>query len=161
MLQTIIFLLTAATAIIHLYVGVIFPEFILVLNGLGYVGLLAAFTLPINFLKTKRKLIAIVMMIYTLITISMYFKDHPLYRKVQAHGDEEVQTQETQIAQPQPELIQEPQTPELPSKSEIKYRYQFDLLGLGSKAIELLLVITLIAYIRQFSAVPKSETIID
>lgn len=48
-LRIVVILLTLATAIIHLQLN--FPDPIFILNGLGYLGLIAALSLPIPQLE--------------------------------------------------------------------------------------------------------------
>ncbi len=64
---------TVITAVIHLFLGQ--PLFIL--NGLGYLGLLAAYFLPVPFLQQHHRLIRWVFAAYTLVTIVLYFVFHP------------------------------------------------------------------------------------
>lgn len=61
-----------ATAILHLR---LFPEMgfdPIVLNGLGYIGLLGAYFLPIPFFKQKHKLVWWVLVGYTVLTIVLW-----------------------------------------------------------------------------------------
>lgn len=67
-----IILLTLITAIIHIALGQ--PLFIL--NGLGYLALLAALYLPIPILKRWNRLIRWVFGGYILLTIVLYFVFH-------------------------------------------------------------------------------------
>ena len=63
--------LTLTTAIIHLYLGSLgFPLF--VLNGLGYLALLAALYLPIPQLTPYRRTIRWVLVGYTALTIILW-----------------------------------------------------------------------------------------
>ena len=63
--------LTIATAIVHLYLGFRgLPLF--VLNGLGYLALLAALYLPIPRLAPYRDLARWVLVGYTLLTIALW-----------------------------------------------------------------------------------------
>jgi hypothetical protein len=65
-------ILTAvATALIHFYLNVLLGEFSLLftLNGLGYLGLLAALFLPIPLFVRFRPVIRVIMILYTLVTI--------------------------------------------------------------------------------------------
>ena len=64
-----IILLTLATAIIHLS---LFPDPVFMLNGLGYLGLLAAYFLPIPFLAGRHKLVWWGLLGYTLLTIVLW-----------------------------------------------------------------------------------------
>ena len=64
-------ILTIGTAVIHLYLGLQgFPLFIL--NGLGYLALLAALTLPIPRISDYRSLIRWVLAGYTTLTILLW-----------------------------------------------------------------------------------------
>jgi len=66
-----IILLTVGTAVIHLYLGLRgFPLF--VLNGLGYLGLLAALILPIPRISEYRNLVRWVLVGYTALTILLW-----------------------------------------------------------------------------------------
>src|SRR5829696_2760545 len=66
-----IILLTFGTALIHLYLGLKgFPLF--VLNGLGYLGLLAALILPIPRISEYRNLVRWVLVGYTALTILLW-----------------------------------------------------------------------------------------
>ena len=60
--------LTIGTALIHLYLGL--PLF--VLNGFGYLGLLAALTLPLPYLSDHRSLTRWVLVGYTALTIFLW-----------------------------------------------------------------------------------------
>ena len=63
--------LTVGTALIHLYLGLLgFPLFIL--NGLGYLGLLAALILPIPVISGYRSLTRWVLVGYTALTIFLW-----------------------------------------------------------------------------------------
>jgi hypothetical protein len=66
-----VILLTVGTAVIHLYLGLQgFPLFIL--NGLGYLGLLAALILPISRISEHRNLVRWVLVGYTALTIFLW-----------------------------------------------------------------------------------------
>ena len=73
-----IFLLALATAAIHLYLGLSFGNTLFVLNGLGYLGLLAALQLPIPQLSPFRPIVRWVLVGYTTLTIVLYFVMAPL-----------------------------------------------------------------------------------
>ena len=66
-LQWGIILLTIATAGIH--ISLLFPDVLFILNGLGYLTLLAALYLPIPALANYRSLIRWVLMGFTALTI--------------------------------------------------------------------------------------------
>ena len=63
-----------ATAFLHLYLaskmGFFDP---IVLNGLGYIGLLGAYFLPIPFFQQKHKLVWWGLVGYTILTIILWF----------------------------------------------------------------------------------------
>lgn len=66
-----IIVLTTATALIHLYLGLLgFPLFIL--NGLGYLGLLAALYLPIPQLARYHDAARWILVGYTALTIFLW-----------------------------------------------------------------------------------------
>ncbi len=66
-----VILLTTGTAVIHLYLGLQgFPLFIL--NGLGYLALLAALILPIPVISDYRSLTRWVLVGYTALTIFLW-----------------------------------------------------------------------------------------
>jgi hypothetical protein len=66
-LQIAIILLTLATALIH--ISLLFPDPLFIMNGLGYLALLAAYFLPMPWLREKRGLIRWIFIGYTLVTI--------------------------------------------------------------------------------------------
>ena len=72
-----IFLLALGTAAIHLYLGLSFGNTLFVLNGLGYLGLLAALQLPIPQLTRFRPIARWALVGYTALTIVLYFIDNP------------------------------------------------------------------------------------
>jgi hypothetical protein len=82
-----IFLLTLATAAIHLYLafgaiaymGFNFGIMLFILNGLGYLGLLAALQLPIPQLARFRGAARWVLVAYTALTIVLFFVMAPYY----------------------------------------------------------------------------------
>lgn len=67
--------LTVATALIHFRQAFLFPtpDVLFILNGLGYLGLLAALYLPIPQLASYRNIVRIVFIAYTALTIVLYF----------------------------------------------------------------------------------------
>jgi hypothetical protein len=77
-LQAGIALLTLATAIIH--ITLLFPDVLFILNGLGYLVLLALYFLPIQFARANHNLIRWVFIGYTAVTIVLWavmnFPDH-------------------------------------------------------------------------------------
>ena len=64
-----IILSNLATAILHIS---LFPEIMFTLNGLGYLGLLGAYFLPIPFFQQRHKLVWWVLVGYTLLTIILW-----------------------------------------------------------------------------------------
>jgi hypothetical protein len=82
-----IFLLTLATAVIHLYLalsaipyyGLNFGVMLFVLNGLGYLGLLAVLQVPIPQLARFRSAARWVLVAYTALTIVLFFLLAPYY----------------------------------------------------------------------------------
>ena len=62
-----IILLTLVTAGVHL--TLLFPNPLFILNGLGYLALLAAYFLPISFLQNNHKLVRWVYMGFAAVTI--------------------------------------------------------------------------------------------
>ena len=82
-----IFLLTMATAIIHLYLGLSaigymgfnFGIMLFILNGLGYLGLLAALQLPIPQLARFRSAARWVLVAFAALTIVLFFVMAPEY----------------------------------------------------------------------------------
>lgn len=48
------------------------PDPLFTLNGLGYLGLLLAYFLPLDFLRSRRSLIRTAFLIYTLVTIAAW-----------------------------------------------------------------------------------------
>ena len=82
-----IFLLTLATAGIHLYLaitaftymGLNFGVMLFILNGLGYLGLLAALQLPIRQLARFRSAARWALVAFTALTIVLFFVMAPHY----------------------------------------------------------------------------------
>jgi hypothetical protein len=82
-----IFLLTLATAVIHLYLGLAaipyyglnFGVVLFILNGLGYLGLLAVLQLPIPQLARFRSAARWTLVAYTTLTIVLFFVMAPYY----------------------------------------------------------------------------------
>jgi hypothetical protein len=82
-----IFLLTAATAVIHLYLaftaigsmGFNFGVMLFILNGLGYLGLLAALQLPIPQLARFRSAARWALIAFAALTIVLFFIMAPTY----------------------------------------------------------------------------------
>src|SRR3712207_1404733 len=82
-----IFLLTLATAVIHLllaftaipYFGLNFGVMLFILNGLGYLGLLAALQLPIPLLARFRSAARWALIAYAALTIVLWFIMAPTY----------------------------------------------------------------------------------
>jgi hypothetical protein len=82
-----IFLLTLATAVIHLYLaltaissmGLNFGVMLFILNGLGYLGLLAALQLPIRQLARFRSAARWALVAFTALTIVLFFVMAPQY----------------------------------------------------------------------------------
>jgi hypothetical protein len=70
-----IIVLTVATAIIHFRVAFLFPtpDPLFILNGLGYLGLLAALYLPIPQLSGYRNLIRFALIGFTALTFALFF----------------------------------------------------------------------------------------
>lgn len=64
-----IILAALATAFLHI---TLFPDIMFMLNGLGYLGLLGAYFLPIPFFQERRKLVWWVLAGYTLLTIVLW-----------------------------------------------------------------------------------------
>jgi hypothetical protein len=82
-----IFVLTMATAIIHLYLaltaigsmGFNFGVMLFILNGLGYLGLVAALQLPIPQLARFRSAARWTLVAFTALTIVLFFLMAPEY----------------------------------------------------------------------------------
>ncbi len=66
--------LVIITAVVHLIEGT--AEFILLLNGLGYLALLGALFLPVDFLTPYRQTLKWGLLGYTLLTFVLYFVTH-------------------------------------------------------------------------------------
>jgi hypothetical protein len=69
-LQIAIILLTVATAVVHL--TLVFPSPLFILNGLGYLALLAALYLPIPQLTGHRQMIRWAFIGYTALTVVLW-----------------------------------------------------------------------------------------
>ena len=66
-IQIGIILLTLGTALIHF--SLLFPNVLFILNGLGYLALLGAFFLPIDFLRERHNLVRWLFIVFTSVTI--------------------------------------------------------------------------------------------
>ena len=62
-----IIILTLATALIHF--SLLFPDVLFILNGLGYLTLLAAYFLPIDLARKNHNLVRWLFIIFTAVTI--------------------------------------------------------------------------------------------
>lgn len=67
--------LALVTGTLHLMLG-LSGDWLLLLNGIGYLGLLGLLLLPIGLPRGLKKLLRIGLMIYTIITIAGYFYLH-------------------------------------------------------------------------------------
>src|SRR5918998_1372972 len=74
-----IFLLAVGAAFIHLYLGLSFGNTLFVLNGIGYLGLLAALQLPIPQLARFRGAARWALVGYAALTIVLFFLMAPWY----------------------------------------------------------------------------------
>jgi hypothetical protein len=82
-----IFVLTVATAVIHLYLaftaigsmGFNFGVMLFILNGLGYLGLLAVLQLPIRQLARFRSAARWALIAFAALTIVLFFIMAPVY----------------------------------------------------------------------------------
>ena len=82
-----IFVLTLATAVIHLYLAITaigsmgfnFGVMLFILNGLGYLGLVAVLQLPIRQLARFRSAARWVLVAFTALTIVLFFVMAPQY----------------------------------------------------------------------------------
>jgi hypothetical protein len=61
-----------ATALLHLFLFTKMGFDPIVLNGIGYIGLLGAYFLPIPFFRQKHKLVWWVLVGYTILTIILW-----------------------------------------------------------------------------------------
>jgi hypothetical protein len=64
-----IILAAVATAILHI---TLFPDIMFTLNGLGYLGLLGAYFLPISFFQQRHNLVWWALVGYTALTIILW-----------------------------------------------------------------------------------------
>ena len=76
-LEVGIFVLALGTAFIHLYLGLSFDNTLFVLNGIGYLGLLAGLQLPIPQLTRFRGAVRWALVGYAALTIVLYFLEDP------------------------------------------------------------------------------------
>lgn len=65
----VVILSAIATAVLHVS---LFPDIMFTLNGLGYLGLLGAYFLPISFFQERHKLIWWGLVGYTALTIVLW-----------------------------------------------------------------------------------------
>jgi len=71
--------LIGITAVVHLVGGLIWSSTLLVLNGLGYFGLGAAWLMPFTLIPHQKRLISLALIGYTLVTIVGYFATHSTF----------------------------------------------------------------------------------
>lgn len=71
--QIVIIVLTLVTALIHLALYFLSGGVIMLLNGLGYLGLLLAYFVKFDFLPLKRDWIRWAFIAYTAVTFVAYF----------------------------------------------------------------------------------------
>ncbi|MGH3089304.1 MAG: hypothetical protein ACRDSJ_18580 [Rubrobacteraceae bacterium] len=73
--RTGIIVLTIATALIHFRQALLFPtpDPLFILNGLGYLGLLAALYLPIPQLSGHKRIIRFALIGFTALTFALFF----------------------------------------------------------------------------------------
>jgi hypothetical protein len=64
-----IILASLATAILHI---TLYPDIMFTLNGLGYLGLLGAYLLPISFFQERRTLVWWAFVGYTALTVVLW-----------------------------------------------------------------------------------------
>lgn len=72
LMQAVIILLALIAAGIHL--SLLFPDVIFILNGLGYLGLTAAYflQLPVPFLQDRKRLVRFALIGYTALTLILW-----------------------------------------------------------------------------------------
>jgi hypothetical protein len=70
LLQAVIVLLGLITAAIH--ISLLFPDTLFILNGLGYLALLAAYFLPLPLFRERRGLVRLLFIGYTALTIVLW-----------------------------------------------------------------------------------------
>ena len=70
-LEVAIVILALATAIVHF--TLMFPDLMFILNSIGYLTLTAALFLPLPYVKDNRRIVRIIFIGYTLLTILLYF----------------------------------------------------------------------------------------
>jgi len=68
-LRIAITVLTVITALVHLILGIKYIDFTFLLNGIGYLALLAALLFDFSFLADKKKWLHFIYMAYTIATI--------------------------------------------------------------------------------------------
>lgn len=68
--------LIGMTGGLHLVGGLIWGDLLLVLNGVGYFALGLAWAVPFDFIQERRRLIPLLLIGYTLVTIVGYFALH-------------------------------------------------------------------------------------
>jgi hypothetical protein len=65
--------LALVTAVVHLYLGIRFGDTLFLLNGIGYIGLVAMLYLPLAFLAAYRGYVRWVLIGYAALTVVLYF----------------------------------------------------------------------------------------
>lgn len=119
-----------------------FSEPILHLNGIGTAAFLILFFWPSGKILSWRKLIAALWIVYNVITICLYFKDHSVIMSVAAHGDEAVET----IT-----IDKNTQSDSQAQAQEVSIRKVIDWDGALSKLSELIIILVLAKYLLKSS----------
>lgn len=71
--------LIGITGLVHLVGGIGWSSTLLILNGFGFLALGIAWVIPFSFIPAQKKLIPLILIVYTLITIVGYFATHTVY----------------------------------------------------------------------------------
>ena len=71
--------LIGATGVVHLMVGAAWGDTLLLLNGIGYLVLGILWAMPNQMIPNQKRILAIILAVYTLITIVGYFVTHDHY----------------------------------------------------------------------------------
>lgn len=83
-LQWVIIALTLATAVVHLFLGIQFGDMLMLMNSLGYLGLLVGYFLMLPGIKLKRDWIRWAYVAYAAVTIVAYFASQGLVEGLQS-----------------------------------------------------------------------------
>jgi len=143
-LHKAILILTGVAGVVHLWIGWRGNDWLLILNGIGFLVLFAALIIPYTSRPRYHDLVRGVLLVYTLVTFVGYFIVHGGIPIVYAHGESDHTTTTAETAVDND--VDSGDTIEVFAGGEqLAVNGRPDYAGLSVKGVELLLLIVLIA----------------